>query len=110
MTGSHIVDHFKQIFTEYGWPDTIISDNGPWYTSEIFKELMREYQVNHITSSSHYLQSNGLAKKYIQIIKNLFPKAKEEGLDLHKCLMVHRHTPLSSQLQSPMQILTSRTA
>ena len=26
MTGQHIVDHFKQIFAEYGWPDTIVSD------------------------------------------------------------------------------------
>ena len=110
MTEQHIVDNFKQIFAEYGWPDTIISNNGPCYTSEIFKELMREYQVNHIKSLPPYLQSNGLAKKYVQIVKNLFHKVKEEGQDLHKCLMVYRNTPLSRQLQSPMQILTSRTA
>ena len=69
---------------------------------------MKEYQVNLITSLSHYLQSNGLAEKYVQIMKNLFHKAKEEGQDLHKCLMVYRNTPLSSQLQSLMQILSSR--
>ena len=109
MTGQHIADDFKQIFAKYGWPDTIISDNGPCYTSEIFKGLMKEYQVNHITSLPHYLQSNGLAEKYIQIVKDLFHKVKEEGQDLHKCLMVYRNTPLSSQLQSPMQILSSRT-
>ena len=108
MTGQHIVDHFKQIFAKYGWPDTIVSDNGLCYTSQIFKGLMKEYQVNHITSLSHYPQSNGLAEKYIQIVKNLFHKAKQEGQDLHKCLMVYRNTPLSSQLQSPMQILSSR--
>ena len=98
MTGQHIVDHFKQIFAEYGWPDTIVSDNGPCYTTEMFKGLMKEYQVNHITSLPHYLQSNGLAEKYIQIVKNLFHKVKEEGQGLHKCLMVYRNTPLSSQL------------
>ena len=108
MTGQHIADHFKQISAEYGWLDTIISDNGPCYTSEIFKGLMKEYQVNHITSSPHYLKSNGLAEKYVQIVKNLLHKAKEEGQDPHKCLMVYRNTPLSSHLQSPMQILSSR--
>ena len=108
MTGWHIADHFKQIFAKYGWPDMIVSDNGPCYTSKILKQLMKEYQVNHITSSPHYLQSNGLAEKYVQIVKNLFHKAKEEGQDLHKCMMVYRNTPLSSQLQSPMQILSSR--
>ena len=110
MTELHIVDHVKQIFAEYGWQDTIVSDNGPSYTSKIFKGLMREYQVNHITSSPHYLQSNGLAEKYIQIVKNLFHKAREEGQDLHKYMMVYRNTPLSSQLQLPMQILSSRAA
>ena len=110
MTEKHIAYHFKQIFAEYGWPDTIVSDNGPCYTSEIFKELMKEYQVNHIASLPHYLQSNGLAEKYVQIVRNLFHKVKEEGQDLHKCLMVYRNTPLSSQLQSPMQISSSRAA
>ena len=108
MTGQHIADHFKQIFAKYGWPDTIVSDNVPCYASEIFKGLMKEYQVNNITSSPHYPQSNGLAEKYVQIVKNLFHKAKEEGQDLHKYLMVYRNTHLSSQLQSPMQILSCR--
>ena len=67
---------------------------------------MIEYNVNHITSSPHYL----LAEKYVQIVKNLFHKAKEEGKDLYKCLMVYCNTPLSSNLQSPMQILASRSA
>ena len=108
MTGQNIAEDFKQIFAEYGWPDTIISENGLCYTSQIFKGLMEEYQVNHITTSPHYPQSNGLAEKYVQIVKNLFHKAKEEGQDLHKCLMVYRNTPLSNQLQSPMQILSGR--
>ena len=71
---------------------------------------MQEYNINHITSSPHYLQSNELVKKYVQIVKNLFYKAKEEGKDLFKYLMVYYNTPLSSTLHSPMQILTSRCA
>ena len=101
MTAHHITDHCKQIFAEYNWPDTLISDNGPCYASDIFTKLMTEYQVNHINSSPHYPQSNGLAKKCVHIIKNLFHKAKEEGQDLYKCLMTYRNTPLSSTLQSP---------
>ena len=95
MTTQHIANHIKQIFAEYGWPHTIVSDNKSFYTSKIFKELMKEYHVNHITSLPHYPQSNGLAEKYVQIIKNLFYKVKEEGQDLHKCLMIYRNTPLS---------------
>ena len=86
-----------------------MSDNGPCYTSESFTILMKDYNVNHITSSPHYPQSNGLAEKYVQIVKNLFYKAKEEGKNLYKCLMVYPNTPLSNSLSSPMQILTSRS-
>ena len=71
---------------------------------------MREYNINHIISSSHYLQSNGLAGKYVQIVRNLFYKATEEGKDLFNHLMVYCSTPLSSTLHSSMQILTSRAA
>ena len=86
----------------------LISDNGPCYTVEAFTNMMKEYGVNHITSSQHYPQSNRLAKKYVQIVKNLFHKGKEDGKDMFKFLMVYCNTPLSSNLQSPMQILQSR--
>ena len=110
MTGQHIATQCKVIFSEYVWPETLISDNWPCYTAEVFTNLMREYSVNHITSSPHYPQSNGLAEKYVQIVKNLFYKAKEEGKDLFKCLMVYCNTPLSNSLLSLMQILSSRSA
>ena len=29
MTAQHVIGHLKVIFSEYGWPDTIVSDNGP---------------------------------------------------------------------------------
>ena len=105
MTGQHIATHCKHIFLEYGWPETLISDNGPCCTAEAFTNMMKEYGVTRITSFPLYPQSHGFAEKYVQIVKNLFHKAKEEGKDMIKCLMIYCNTPLSSNLQSPMQIL-----
>ena len=102
-----VASHMKLIFSKYHWPETIISDNSPCYSAESFTKLMTDYSVNHITSSPHYLQSNSLAEKYVQIVKNLFYKAKEEGTDLHQSLMIYRNTPLLHKLQSPVQILQS---
>ena len=104
-TMQQVASQMKLILSEYGWPETIISNNGPCYSAETFTKLMTDYSVNHITSSQHYPQSNGLAEKYVQIVKNLFYKAQEEGTDLYKCLMIYRNTLLSYRLQSPMQIL-----
>ena len=105
-----VASHMKLIFSKYGWSETIISDNSPCYSAESFTKLMTDYSVNHITSSPDYPQSNGLAEKYMQIVKNLFYKAKEEGTDLYKSLMIYRNTPLLHRLQSSRQILQSQTA
>ena len=109
MTGQHIATHCKQVFSEHGWPETLISDNGPCYTAEAFTNMMKEYGVNHITSSPHYPQSNGLAEKYMLIVKNLFHKAIEEGKDMFECLMNCHNIPLSSNVQSSMQLLQNRS-
>ena len=110
MTAQHVIRHLKIMFSEYGWPYTIVSDNGPCYMVEVFTKTMQEYSVNHITSSPHYPQSNGLAERFVQTVKNLFYKARKEGADLYKALMIYHNMPLTSSLHSPMQILQNRVA
>ena len=108
MKATHVGN--SEVFGEYGWPDTLLTDNGPCYASHEFKQLMLDISVNHSASSPHYPQSNGLAEKYVQIVKNLFIKAHEEGTDYQKALMIYRNTPLDDNLISLMQILQGRTA
>ena len=95
MTRKDIAHHMQPIFAEYRWPDTLVMDNGLCYTTKEFQMLMESMSINHITSSSYYPQSNGLAGKFVGIIKNLFFKAKEEGQCLYTALMVYRNTPLN---------------
>ena len=109
MTGQHVANQCKLLFSEYCWPETLISDNGPCYISEAFTSLMKNYSVNHITSSLHYPQSKRVHRKIGQIVKSLFYKAKEEGKDLFKCLMIYYNTSMTSSLRSLMQILQSRS-
>ena len=98
MSAHHIIEHFKSIFSEYGWPDTVVSDNGPCYAAETLANVMKEYEVTHITSSLHYPQSNGLAEKFVQIVKNLLYKAKEKGADIDKYLMIYCNTHPSQHI------------
>ena len=110
ITGKAITHHMQVIFATYRWLNTLVTDNGPCYTSKEFQMLMESMSVNHITSSPHYPQSNGLAEKFVGIIKNLFCKSKEEGQSPYTALMVYRNTPLNGSLQSPMQIVQGRQA
>ena len=99
LTAVHVANQCKLVFSEY---DTLISENSPCYILQAFTSVMQAFSVNHVTSSPHYLQSNGLAEKYIQIVKCLFNKAKEEGKDLYKCLMIYCNTPLQVACRSDL--------
>ena len=79
MTGKAIAHHMQSIFSEYRLPNTLATDNAPCYTSKEFQLLMQSMSVSHLTSSPHYPLSNGLAEKFVGIVKNLFHKANEEG-------------------------------
>ena len=109
MTGQHVASQGKLVFSEHGLPETLISDNKTCYITEAFTSAMNAFHVNHTTGSLHYPQSNGMAEKYVQIVKSLFYKAKVEGKDLFKCLMIYHNTPLCGSLQSLMQIVQSRS-
>ena len=85
-----------------------LSDNGPCYTLQTFTNVMQAFSVNHISSSLHYPKSNGLAEKYVQIVKCLFSKSKEEGKDFYKCLMIYHNTPLTGSLKSPNVYFTRK--
>ena len=51
----YFANQCKQVFSEYGWPDTLISDNGPCYTSQALVSLKPSVliilQTLHITYS-----------------------------------------------------------
>ena len=47
-TSSAVCKEISSIFTEFGKPYIIRSDNGPCYTSKEFKELMELFQVQDV--------------------------------------------------------------
>ena len=84
------------------------SDNGPCYSSREFHNFLNFYQVDHITSSPHYPQSNGFTEALVGIAKKLMDKSLKEGKPWNFGLLQYRTTPISSTLPSPLEILTGR--
>ena len=54
MTGIAIACCMHAMFAVYEWPDTLVTGNGPCYSSKEFHKLLESMSVNHITSSFHY--------------------------------------------------------
>ena len=107
-TSHSVIQACKQIFGEYGTPEKMITDNGPQYSSETFKEFTQAWQLQHTTSSPHYPQSNGFAELQVKIVKKAFQKAKDSGHDPQAALLCIRTTPIDSKLPSPSELLYGR--
>ena len=107
-TSRAVINALKEIFAEYGIPDTVRSDNGPQYSCELFATFMSEWNINHVTSSPHFPESNGFIERTIQTIKQTMKKARQSGSDMSMALLSLRTTPIDSHLPSPAEILHGR--
>ena len=56
---STLINHTKAIFSRYGIPREVVSDNGPQFTSYEYKKFSQEYDFKHISSSPRYPKSSG---------------------------------------------------
>ncbi|VDI07841.1 Hypothetical predicted protein [Mytilus galloprovincialis] len=106
-TSTTVINKLKGTFSRLGIPETVVSDNGPQYSSQEFSEFANKWDFKHVTSSPHYPQSNGLAEKTVQTVKNMFNKCKKDGKDPYVALLEYRTTPLDIGY-TPSQLLMCR--
>lgn len=99
LMSCEIIQHLKNIVSRYEIPETVVSDNGPEYSSHLFKEFSNSWNFNHVTSSPRYPQSNGQAERSIQTVKNIMRKTKHEGSDFRLGLLEYLNTPISTSLR-----------
>ena len=60
-----VIKELGMIFTEFGYPFVLKSDNGPCYTSREYDDFLEFYKEHHITSSPHHPQSNGFTEAFV---------------------------------------------
>ena len=64
-----IIEVLKSVFSHYGIPEVIMSDNGPQSSSNEFKVFAKKYNFSHVTSSPLFPQSSGQVECAAQTIK-----------------------------------------
>ena len=95
----------KEIFGEHGIPEIIHTDNGPQFSSHLFMEFTKEWNIDHELSSPRNPRRNGQAESAVKIIKGLLTQAKYSGQDPYLALLAYRSTSVDSHLRFPAEML-----
>jgi transposase InsO family protein len=103
-----VISKLKQHFARWGIPETVISDNGPQYSSEQFKNFSRLWDFKHKISSPGHAQSNGKVENAVKSAKRIMRKAKKSNSDPFIALLNFRNTPQQVTDYSLVQQLINR--
>ena len=70
-TTASVIAFLKPMFACYGISSTLISDNGPQFSSVEMKEFAEAHGFRHITKSPYYSQANGQAE-HTYVLSKMF--------------------------------------
>ena len=80
---SSVIMKLKSIFSCFGIPKVVISDNGPQFSSHQFMRFAKEWDFMHNPLSPKHAKSNGMAESAVKREKSIFKKEKREKRKEH---------------------------
>ena len=114
-TSSKTIDVLGTWFAAYGYPEELVSDNGPQFTSGEFEHFMQRCGIKHTRVAPYHPASNGAAERSVQILKRALEKQVLEGKGkltikqrLANFLIHYRNTPHSVTGKSPAESFLKR--
>lgn len=109
-TTEKTIEKLRTLFSAYGLPEEIVSDNGVQFTSFEFAEFVRKNKIRHTLTPPYHAQSNGAVERCVQstkqsLLKQLF---EQHGTSLqHKLdnfLFHYRNTPHATTQKTPAEL------
>lgn len=108
LSSASVTNHLKSLCSVFGCPKILVSDNGPQYTGTAMRDFTQSWGIEHITSSPHYPQSNGLAERTVGTCKGIIKKCLETGEDINRAMLHLRATPIDNKTPSPAELIFGR--
>ncbi|XP_075743965.1 uncharacterized protein LOC142802803 [Rhipicephalus microplus] len=99
-----------ELFCRFGFPETLVSDNGSQFISAEFRAYLKHRGIRHVRTAPYHPSSNGLAERFVQTLKSALRKisprsASEELADF---LLAYRNTPHATTGEAPSTLLLGR--
>lgn len=107
------VRKFRECFARFGIPNSIVTDNGPQFTSKVFMEFCSQNGIRHITSPPFHPATNGAAENCVKSVKSGIGKALSDSRNkgvaletlLQRYLFSYRNAEHSTTGMTPAQLI-----
>ena len=112
-TSPHVAEALLSIFCRLGFPDEIVSDNGPQFVSDVMEQVFKLLGIKHSCTTPYHPQANGLCERYNGTLKTMLRKVcadhpQEWDRYLPILLFAYREIEQESTSYSPFQLLFGR--
>ena len=111
-TTTKTISVLRQLFARFGLPQQIVSDNGPQFTSEEFRDFTKKNGIKHIRSSPYHPATNGAVERLVRTFKVAMKAGDGDGRTLqHRLqnfLLTYRSTPHATTHETPAYLFLGR--
>eukprot|EP00253_Pinus_taeda_P001793 PITA_01793 len=101
---------FEDIFTRFGVPGEIVTDQGSQFTSNLMEKLMEEYKIKHRKSTPYHPQANGQVESTNKFLESIITKTvhlhrRDWAERLPEALWAYRTTWRNKTGHSPYELV-----
>jgi hypothetical protein len=110
-TASATIIALRSLFSRFGLPVEVVSDNGPQFIAQEFKDFLARNAVKHTLCPPYHPSSNGLAERHVQTFKHMYKTSGTQEVH-HKVsdvLFRFRNTPHTTTGITPAELFLKRT-
>ena len=105
-----MIEKMRATFATLGLPQSLVTDNGPEFTSAQFAQFTKNNGIEHVTSSPYHPSTNRLAERMVQTFKEGMKRQKTGSIEIRiaRFLFAYRNTPQSTTGVSPAVMMFKR--
>lgn len=112
VTTSTITSFLLAVFSREGYPEDIVTNNGPQFTSKEFRDFLCARGIRHTTVAVYHPQANELIERFNRVFKAYIQSAAIEERPLKSSVLeylaVYRGTPQGTTGVAPSLLLHNR--
>lgn len=116
MTASELIKHLRRVFSCFGLPELVCSDNGRTFVASETELFFSKNGIKHVTIPPYNSQSNGAAENAVKTFKNKISAAlndqRNSNTDIDtiiaRFLLNYRTTPHCITKVSPAELMLGR--